>query len=263
MDLSDDYANGAYVEGSEAYPEIWSNAAARFREETGANARLDVPYGKGARQRFDLFLPGHTPKGLFVFVHGGYWMKFDKSYWSHFSTGLLAHGWAVAMPSYDLCPDVRITDITRQIAQAVECAASEVAGPILIAGHSAGGHLSARMMDAQVLSADVAARVQRVMPISPLSDLRPLMQTNLNETLKIDAEEAQAESPVFTEDRHAAEVVVWVGSIERPAFIQQAHWLGEAWDAEVVVAADKHHFDVIEPLADPASALVKKLVTPR
>ncbi|KUP91537.1 alpha/beta hydrolase [Tritonibacter horizontis] len=256
MELDDAYANGAYIEGAAHYPERWAASAEDFRNALRDRARLDLPYGEGARCTFDLFLPEAAPKGVFIFVHGGYWMKFDKSTWSHLAVGALAQGWAVAMPSYDLCPQVRIADITRQIAQAVTVIAEQTEGPIALAGHSAGGHLVARMVDKAVLPATVAARIRTVVPISPLSDLRPLLQTSMNDAFKMDIAAATAESPVETTDRYDAKVTVWVGGAERPAFLDQAIWLVEAWDADHVIALDKHHFNVIEPLADPDSDLV-------
>ena len=100
-------------------------------------------YGHGTREVLDLFMPEGAPKGLVVFVHGGYWMKFDRSYWSHLAAGAQAQGWAVAMPSYDLCPRVRIADITRQIANAVAVAAREIGGladePYLVPDFFMGG----------------------------------------------------------------------------------------------------------------------------
>ena len=111
-------------------------------------ARLDLVYGDGQRNRFDLFLPEDTPKGLVVFVHGGYWVRFDKSYWSHLARGSVEHGYAVAMPSYTLCPQTRISGITREIGAAIAAAASMIAGPIHLTGHSAGGHLATRMISA-------------------------------------------------------------------------------------------------------------------
>ena len=55
--------------------------AYRAKLADAARAKLDLLYGDGERNRFDLFLPEQTPKGLVVFVHGGYWVRFDKSYW--------------------------------------------------------------------------------------------------------------------------------------------------------------------------------------
>ena len=260
MELDDAYTNGAYIENAADYPPRWAASAEDFRNSLHERARLDIAYGEGERQKFDLFLPEDTPRGLLIFVHGGYWLAFDKSTWSHLARGALAHGWAVAMPSYDLCPEVRIADITRQIAAAVTRIAAEVAGPIALAGHSAGGHLVARMLDKALLPEAVGARIQTVIPISPLSDLRPLLRTTMNQKSKMDSAAAIAESPVDMQDRYPAAVTVWVGGEERPAFLDQAVWLVEAWEADHVIAFGKHHFNVIEPLADPDSDLVALIV---
>ena len=92
--------------------------------------------------------PEGRPKGLVVFVHGGFWKALDKSFWSHLARGSVESGYAVAMPSYTLCPTVRISEITREIAAAVERAAAMVEGPLFLTGHSAGGHLVTRMISA-------------------------------------------------------------------------------------------------------------------
>ncbi|APG45984.1 alpha/beta hydrolase [Phaeobacter porticola] len=260
MELDDAYSNGAYIENADSYPPRWLASAEDFRNAIRGRTKLDVPYGEGARERYDLFLPEDAVKGLMIFVHGGYWMAFDKSSWSHLAVGALAHGYAVAMPSYDLCPKVRIADITQQITAAVTAIAAEVDGPISLAGHSAGGHLVARMLDRGLLPEEIGARISTVVPISPLSDLRPLLRTTMNTKFKLDAAGAAAESPIDMQDRYPAEVTVWVGGEERPAFLDQAVWLVEAWGADHVIALGQHHFNVIEPLADPDSDLVAVLV---
>jgi acetyl esterase/lipase len=258
-ELDDDYANVPYIPGGAQYPARWSVAAEAFRARIGARAELGLPYGEGARQVFDLFHPAGEARGLCIFVHGGYWLKFDRSLWSHLAAGPLAKGWAVAMPSYDLCPEVRIADITRQIAQAVTVAAGRVAGPVALAGHSAGGHLVARMAVPGVLPSGVAARLSHVMPISPVSDLRPLLQTSMNADFGLDMAGAEAESPVLMQPM-AVPVTVWVGGDERPVFLDQARWLAKAWSAPLEIVQGEHHFNVIEPLADPASAMVARLL---
>ncbi|MCT4373199.1 alpha/beta hydrolase [Yangia mangrovi] len=257
MDLSDAYANAAHIPGAADFPPRWSAAAEAFRAKLAEEGRFrSLAYGPGAREALDLFLPEGEAKGLVVFVHGGYWLRFDRSVWSHFAAGPLAAGWAVAMPSYDLCPDVRIADITREVASAVSRAAEEVAGPIRLTGHSAGGHLVARMLAPGLLPEAVAARIKGVVPISPLADLRPLMQTDMNAGLKLDAVEAEAESPIF-QPAPQVSVTVWVGGDERPVFLDQARWLGEAWSCDVVIDAGLHHFDVIDGLAEAGSPLCR------
>lgn len=106
-------------------------------------------------------------------MHGGYWKAFDKSYWSHLAAGPLARGYAVAVPSYDLCPDVRISEISSQIAAALTEVANRTQGTIVLSGHSAGGHLVARMTDPLLLGAEVRDRITRIVPISPWPIWRP------------------------------------------------------------------------------------------
>jgi acetyl esterase/lipase len=218
----------------------------------------DVVYGAGPRQRVDLFFPPGRAKGAVVFVHGGYWMRFDKAVWSYLAAGPLAHGWAVAMPGYDLCPDVRIGAITQQIAQAVGFVADRVPGPLCLTGHSAGGHLAARMVD-PALRHPWQARVQAVVPISPVADLVPLLRTSMNATLQLDLAEATAESPVRQAPPDLP-VTIWVGANERPVFVEQASALSRAWSCGLTVQQGRHHFDVIDDLADPGSEMVETLL---
>jgi len=256
MELDDDYANAAYIPGADAYPEKWTQAAAAFRERTVCE--LDLAYGEGPRQRFDLFHPDRLSKGLVVFVHGGYWLRFDKSFWSHLAAGPLAHGWTVAMPSYDLCPDVRITDIRREILAAIGSVSLRVPGPIRLVGHSAGGQLVARC-SIPTTGAHWQDRLARTVPISPVSDLGPLMRTSMNADLRLDAAQVALESPAH-QPKPNVPVTVWVGANERPVFLAQAKSLEAAWQCQMVVAADKHHFDVIEELAEPDSALTQAVL---
>jgi acetyl esterase/lipase len=261
VELDDAYANVPHIPDGAQYPARWTVAAEAFRARLGAERRaeLGLPYGKSARQAFDLFHPKGGARGLVVFVHGGYWLRFDRSLWSHLAAGPLARGWAVAMPSYDLCPEVRIADITRQISLAVTVAAARVEGRIALAGHSAGGHLVARMAVPGVLPGEVAARLSHVMPISPVSDLRPLLQTSMNEQFRLDMNAAEAESPVLMRPMPVP-VTVWVGAEERPVFLDQARWLAEAWSTGHQIAPGRHHFDVIEALEKAESRMVAQLL---
>jgi acetyl esterase/lipase len=261
VELDDAYANVPHIPDGAQYPARWTVAAEAFRARLGAERRaeLGLPYGKGARQAFDLFHPKGGARGLVVFVHGGYWLRFDRSLWSHVAAGPLARGWAVAMPSYDLCPEVRIADITRQISLAVTVAAARVEGRIALAGHSAGGHLVARMAVPGVLPGEVAARLSHVMPISPVADLRPLLQTSMNEQFRLDMKAAEAESPVLMRPLPVP-VTVWVGSEERPVFLDQARWLAEAWSTGHEIAPGRHHFDVIEALEKAESRMLAQLL---
>jgi acetyl esterase/lipase len=250
-----DYANGAFIPGSAIYPELWARKAAVFREARHDQTELDLPYGPGARQKLDLFLPDSAPLGVVVFVHGGYWHLFSKSHWSHLAAGPLALGYAVAVPGYTLAPAVRLTEITAEIARAIWFVATRLPGKMVVTGHSAGGHLAARMA-----CSDIVVPIDRVIPISPLAELGPLIATGMNATLSIDEDEAARESPARLTRRPEVSARVWVGASERPAFLWQARALAEEWNCPWTAEPGRHHFDVIEGLEDPASPLTKALV---
>ena len=253
MDYDRAYANGPFIPGGETFPPRWTQDAAAFRAALGKRVRTAIPYGPKPRNQLDLFLPEAAPKGLLVFVHGGYWLRFGREMWSHLAAGAVGRGWACAIPSYTLAPEARIAEMTREIARALDVAASMVAGPIVVTGHSAGGHLSARVGCADVA---LASLVKRVVPISPLADLEPIALTAMNADLKLDPAEIAGESPARLSLRPGVEAHVWVGAQERPAFLWQARLLSEAWSSPWTPESGKHHFDVIEGLTDPASALM-------
>ncbi|WP_281980983.1 alpha/beta hydrolase [Thalassorhabdomicrobium marinisediminis] len=253
----DAYANSKHIPDGEAYLARWEATAQVFRDHHRLK-ELNVPYGPDARQTYDIFHPERLAKGTVVFLHGGYWMAGAPGMFSHLATGALGAGFACAMPGYTLAPEARIGDIVHEVAMALEAIARCTAGPIYLVGHSAGGHLAARMACVDMM-AEWSVRLARIVPISPLSDLEPLRATSMNDTLRIDAKEARAESPVHHVPQEVP-VTVWVGGAERPAFLQQAHALAKAWGCGHVVEPERHHFDVIEGLERPDSALMQTLL---
>ena len=243
------YQNAAFIPDGEAYRARWLDRAAAFRAT--ARAELNIPYGPLAANQLDLFHPDATPQGLMMFIHGGYWLAMGREYFSHLAAGALARGWAVAMPSYTLAPEARIATMTAEVMQALQLARARIPGPMVVAGHSAGGHLAARLACAGMASP------ARVVPISPLADLAPLMATTMNATLRIDDAEAATESPARLPRDPGTEVNVWVGGCERPAFLWHARTLAENWGCDWTVDPGRHHFDVIDALGDPHSALTE------
>lgn len=267
-DWEDAYSNMIHIAGGDRWPAIWADQAPAYRAAALAQgrARMDLAYGAKDRECFDLFLPEGPPKGLVVFVHGGYWMDFDKSSWSHMAAGCNQSGYAVAVPSYSLCPSVRIAQISTQVAAAIDMAAGLVTGPIHLAGHSAGGHLVTRMLaDTSALSPPTARRIGTVISISGVHDLRPLMRTDLNDTLHLDGRESAEESPALLTPRPGARLICWVGGAERAEFRRQSALLANIWAGLGAATAsyedpDRHHFDVLNGLLDAKHPLTRSLL---
>ena len=255
--LDDAYANAAYIDGAADYPLRWQAEAAAFRARVHTD--LDIAYANLPGAAFDLFHPERPAKGLVVFVHGGYWRAFGKSDWSHFAEGALIRDHAVAVIGYPLAPTVRLADITRLVAKAIDCAAARIDGPIRLTGHSAGGHLVARAVMADA-TPTCAGRIATCVPISPVADLRPLVAQTLNDDLRLDPLEATAESPVSGQPIQGPKVAIHVGASERPAFLWQAGALAAAWAVPLRQMPARHHFDVIDDLRNPDSALMADLL---
>lgn len=259
------YQNGAHIAGSNRWPEAWHQQALAYREDMASTRRaeLDIAYGTGPRHRYDLFMPEKNPLGLAVIVHGGYWMAFDKSTWSHLAKGAVDRGFAVLLPSYRLAPEATLGEISVDVAAAINHAAARIAGPIYLTGHSAGGHLVTRMMCvSSPLSANVQLRVAHVVSLSGVHDLRPLLQTEMRETLRLDEETAVAESPALLRPASGTRLTCWVGGAERAEFRRQNALLANIWTGlgSTTFAweqPDRHHFDVIDDLADGESLLVR------
>ena len=266
-DWDNAYANGINIPQGDRWPAAWVEPARLYRETltvTG-RARLGLAYGDKPRNRFDLFLSEGAPKGLVVFVHGGFWIGLDNSYWSHYARGAVERGYAVAMPMYTLAPENRIAEITVEIGSAIEAAAKEIDGPIRLIGHSAGGHLVTRMISAtSPLPEAVRSRIANVVSLSGVHDLRPLLTTKMNEKQRIDRNEAYRESPALLEPLPEARVTCWVGAGERAEFIRQNALLASIWkglgaETEAVEGPDKHHFTILDGMEDAAHPLMDAL----
>ena len=267
-DWDNAYANGPNIPNGNRWPDAWVAPAAAYREQAIADHRIqaDVAYGTHERNCYDLFYPESKPHGLLVFVHGGYWLALDKSYWSHLAAGANNAGWAVAMPSYVLCPEADIGEITKQIAAAITHAANEVGGPVVLTGHSAGGHLVTSMLGSSTpLSSHIQRRITHTVSLSGVHDLRPLLRTAMNDKLQLNDNTARDWSPALMTPVDGCRVTTWVGGGERAEFIRQSELLSNIWRGlgartECVVEPDRHHFDVIDGLLDSDSVLMKTLL---
>lgn len=260
---SDAYDNVGHIHNAKELMEIWPKLAESYREQS--NVETNIPYADGERNHFDIFHPEGEVKGLFIFVHGGYWLRFDKSFWSHFAQGPLAKGYEVAMPSYTLCPNAKISQITNEVTQSIEAATERFEGPIILCGHSAGGHLVTRQIcEDSNLNQNTLERIERVISISGVHDLRPILNIIQNETIQLNQVEALAESPALLKPHLGIPVDCIVGANERPEFIRQNDLLANIWRGMGVATSShhidgKHHFDVIDDLMNPEGLICSLL----
>ena len=262
IDYEVEYNNRARVPENPALMAGWARDAAAYRD---AHAPRPISYGPGARNNLDFFA-GDGQGPIVVFIHGGYWQALDSSSFSHCARGLNAHGIDVAIPSYDLCPQVSVDTIIQQM----RAAARELARldrSLVISGHSAGGHLAACLIgtDWPALDASLPKElVVAVYSISGLFDLVPLVGTSINKALGLDGASARAASPLFWKPPAQGIFDAVVGEKESAEYHRQSRSIADAWGAAGLPTRygslpGANHFTAIAPLADPNSSMVLRL----
>jgi arylformamidase len=262
VDYEVEYNNRARVPENPALIAGWATDAAAWRDR---HAPRVIPYGSGPRQLIDFF-PGEGQGPIVVFIHGGYWQALDASFFSHLAAGLNAHGFDVAIPSYDLCPAVSVDQIIQQM-RAASRVLARLGRSLVISGHSAGGHLAACMLatdwrefDASLPENPVAAAYA----ISGLFDLGPLVGTSINKAMGLDHTTARAVSPLFWNAPRRGSLDAVVGEGESAEYFRQSRTIVDVWGGQGIATRfgtvpGANHFTAIAPLADPGSPMVLRL----
>lgn len=258
MDLEAEYNNRGAVPD---HPVVMARWKADAEAARAAYPPIEIAYGAGEREVMDFFDAGPQAP-VVVFIHGGYWQALDKNWFSWVAPALLSHGVSVAIPSYDLCPNVRLGKIVEQMRAVTTLLRERTGRRPIVTGHSAGGHLSACMLSEGKASGAVA--------ISGVFDLRRLVETSINTALGLYANEAAALSPIFWPAPNGGApggtaLDCIVGGAETSEFIRQSRDMADIWAAKGAETRFEalnglNHFTVLDPLADPDSGLVKRIV---
>ena len=260
------YNNRARIPQHPQIFERWANASARVRER--GSCHLDLAYGDGPNETLDVFPAAAAGAPVLVFIHGGWWRSLDKRDHSFVAASFVEDGAAVVVPNYALCPSVTIEQIALQMVKALAWTyrhASRYGGDatrIVVAGHSAGGHLATMLLccDWAAVAVDLPSNlVNSALSISGLFDLEPIRHTPfLQADLHLTRQSAARLSPARF-PRPSGRLFAGVGADESEEFLRQNQLIRDAWGAEAVpvceTIADTNHLDVLHDLADPLGRL--------
>jgi arylformamidase len=269
LELEAEYNNRARVPEHQQIFDRWTRDAATYRERASAATRatLGLTYGPSPRQTIDIFQTATDAAPLALFIHGGYWRSLEPSQFSHMAAGLNTRGVTVAVAGYDLCPQVTIAAIIDQMRQACVFLWRRLGRPIMVYGHSAGGHLAGAMLATDWTPIDATAPprlVAAAYSISGLFDLTPLINVSMNTDLRLDAAEARRVSPLYWPAPVGAAFDSVVGALESSEFLRQARVIVDSWGKAGVATryeaiAHANHFTVCDALSDPNSSMVERL----
>ncbi|MFO1326009.1 MAG: alpha/beta hydrolase [Rubrivivax sp.] len=264
--LEQQYDNRARVPEYAAHFQKWTEASALTRQQS--DCTLDIAYGGGAGETLDLFRAQAPGAPVLVFIHGGYWRSLDKSQFSFVAASFNAAGAMVVVPDYALAPAVSIEHIalqmTRVLAWVWQHAAAHGGDPsrIVVAGHSAGGHLAAMLLSCRWKEVDATMPAQPLagaLSISGLYDLEPLrLVPPLQKDLQLTPASVRRLSPAFF-PRPRARLFTVAGALESEEFLRQNQLIRDQWGptavpvCETVPRAD--HFSILRQLADPDARL--------
>lgn len=268
---NDQYDNRRRVADVPAIMARWTREAASTRARLVG--RLDLAYGSDSAERLDLFLPREQARAnlpLLVFIHGGYWRALSKSDFSWIAAPYVERDIAVAILDYGLAPRVPLEAIVRQNLAAIAWLWHHAARlglareRIVVAGHSAGGHLTAMMMAARWREFDARLPVKVVhagVAISGLYDMEPLRHAPyLNADLQLTLDRVAPLSPLYMRPATDAPLVTAVGGNESDEFKRHNREIGLAWHSVLradVALPGENHFTACERFADPEHLLFK------
>lgn len=244
----------------------WAHDSAQVRRAQAG--LLDLAYGDAGGERLDFFPAERKGMPLLVFIHGGWWRSLDKSDFSFVVPGYHRAGLNVAVTNYTLAPRAALEEIVHQQLRALAWLYrnAEKYGfdreRIVVAGHSAGGHLSAMMLAARWpevgddLPADL---VKGGVLMSGLFDLEAVRHADfLNADLKLEADDAARLSPALMPQGHPTPFLTAVGGMESEEFHRQNELIIAHWKSAHVVDIPLpgfHHFTICDAFAQPGNAL--------
>ena len=195
-----------------------------------------------------------------MFIHGGYWQSRTREEFACLIEGPRAIGWSAALPGYTLAPDVSLTGIVAEIHAALDWLAARgpangIAGPIVLSGWSAGGHLTAMALGHPAVRAGLA--------ISGLFELGPIRDTYLNEKLRLTDAEIAALSPLRLPVSPKPLAIAY-GTAELPPLVSDSRELHARRSAAhapgpLLPVAGADHFTIVLELQKPHGQLTRML----
>jgi arylformamidase len=240
--------------------EEWTAATSKLREQRPQH--LNLAYGPKERNKWDIYPASSPTAACLVHIHGGYWQRGSKETSGCLVEGALARGCSAALPGYTLAPDAGLTQIATELRTALDWLATNggahgIAGPVILSGWSAGGHLAALLLDHPKVSAGLA--------ISGVFDLAPLRDSpHFNDKVKLTEVEIQTLSPMRLPGVNKP-LSISYGTSELPAMIDasrdfhayraQSHLAGQ-----LIPVVKTNHFTTLEELRRTNGVLTRAVL---
>jgi arylformamidase len=255
------------------FPELAKVRAAQARKvrET-AKSWLNVPYGSGRREMLDIYAADQAGGPVLVYIHGGYWRSGSKEDNCNFVPTFTKRGATVVLVEYDLCPEVTVTDIVRQTRSAIAWVYKNIvrygANPskIFVAGHSAGGHLTAMALAHDWAKEGMPADlIKGAVATSGVYDLDMVMEISVQEQVRMTPEIATQNGPFHNPPHVKCPIVVAVGGAEPKGWQQMSedysnYCKQHGMQVDYLIEPDANHYTMSEHLLDDARPVTQAMI---
>jgi len=264
--LEQEYSPSSCVDDFMVYIHDYINHSQDALE--GLHCKRNLAYSDNDGELLDYFLSKTSNAPLVIFIHGGYWQELSKNESCFMAPSLVEQGLSLAVVDYTLAPEASINLMIAQCCRAVAWLLRQAqelgfdARKVIIGGSSAGGHLAASVLQAaqQNLHGLTPSSISGAILLSGVYDLRPLVNTYVNQPLKLTDEGATALSPGLYSNQGFPPCVLAYGSNETSEFKRQSEeyhqqLLSDGVPSTCMEISQRNHFDIVFEL----DSLVAKL----
>jgi len=255
------------------YPELAKVRAAQARRvRASAKSWLDVAYGGSPRERLDIYAAANGGGPVLIYIHGGYWRSGSKEDNCNFVPTFTSRGATVVLVEYDLCPQVTVADIVRQTRAAIGWTYKNIGryggdpAKLFVAGHSAGGHLTAMALAHDWTKNDLPSDpIKGAAATSGVYDLDVVMKISVQQDVHLTPELARANSPLVNPPRVKCPLLVAVGGAEPKGWQQMSQdyfsfCKEHGMNAEYLIEPDANHYTMTEHLLDARRPLTQEMI---
>jgi len=253
------YNNAGAVSASSTLIQARDQASAAYRSTHSGT--IDLSYGPGHRQAWDIYPGTDGGAPCLIFFHGGYWQMNGRENFACVAEGLAPHGWSVALPGFTLAPEANLEQIIAENSAALDWLQGHVTeynlgGKVIVSGWSAGAQLAALALAHPLVSAGLA--------IAGVYELGPLRDTYLNAKLSLTDQQIEKFSPMRLPVVNKPLAIAY-GSAELPALIEEARGFHQVRanahaPGSLLPVPNANHYTILDELRNPEGLLTRALL---
>ena len=233
----------------------------------------DLRYGPNAYETLDIYPADTAGAPVMVYIHGGYWRAGYKEDWAFVAEPLVSKGATAVVLNYDLCPSVSLDELVAETRRALIWLYRNIGDHggnperIFVSGSSAGAHLCAMMLGQDWSQEDLPTNlIKGAVLVTGIYDVHPVLDISVNADIRLDADAARRNSPMFLPPRHGGPILAAVGGNEAGGWKQQtrdyvAMCRAGGQNCDFLELPGEDHFSLGTILADSACPLIQTMLT--